>query len=159
MQRLLEAVSYLKTDEKETVTPDSEPSETDIPTISVTEKENSLSAGTQTDEEDLDDITPKVVSRDTAEAESKATEEAVTDDTADSESEGEGDAEDDTVAEDTTEPVPESYEVQPGESLLSISHKFYGKDETKQICKLNGLEDENMIYAGQTLFLPAADNQ
>ena len=45
------------------------------------------------------------------------------------------------------------YVVSKGESLLGISEKIYGKDYTKQLCKLNDLEDENKIYAGQKLLL------
>ena len=45
------------------------------------------------------------------------------------------------------------YVVEPGESLLGISQKLYGRDYTRQLCELNELEDENKIYAGQKLLL------
>ncbi|MCD8109228.1 MAG: LysM peptidoglycan-binding domain-containing protein [Clostridiales bacterium] len=47
------------------------------------------------------------------------------------------------------------YTVQSGDSLLSISQSVYNTTEkVEEICALNGIEDMNMIYAGQTLLLP-----
>ena len=47
------------------------------------------------------------------------------------------------------------YEVGPGETLYGICWKEYGDlTQLGEICRLNGLEDENRILAGQTLVLP-----
>lgn len=63
-----------------------------------------------------------------------------------------GAAEDAQTAE-TMAGEKDYYVVQQGESLLGISQKLYGKNYTKELCELNELEDENKIYAGQTLLL------
>ena len=49
----------------------------------------------------------------------------------------------------------EVYTVQKGDTLASISKKVYG-DTTRvaEICKINGLEDGNLILVGQKLLLP-----
>lgn len=57
------------------------------------------------------------------------------------------------VQETTALAEQDYYIVQKGESLLGISQKIYGKNYTRQLCELNGLEDENKIYAGQKLLL------
>lgn len=45
------------------------------------------------------------------------------------------------------------YEVQPGDSLFSVSRKFFlAKDE---LAKMNGLDSEARLQAGQTLRIPA----
>ncbi len=47
------------------------------------------------------------------------------------------------------------YEVGPGETLYGICWKEYGDlTQLGEICRLNGLEDENRILAGQVLVLP-----
>ncbi|MCC8081222.1 MAG: LysM peptidoglycan-binding domain-containing protein, partial [Lachnospiraceae bacterium] len=47
------------------------------------------------------------------------------------------------------------YTVQAGDSLLSISQSIYNTSEkVEEICALNGIEDMDMIYVGQTLLLP-----
>ena len=47
------------------------------------------------------------------------------------------------------------YEVGPGETLYGICWKEYGDlTQLGEICRLNGLEDENRILAGQALILP-----
>lgn len=50
---------------------------------------------------------------------------------------------------------PEQYEVQQGDTLLEISRRKYGTDQmVKEICAVNGLEDSDKIYVGQTIVLP-----
>lgn len=47
------------------------------------------------------------------------------------------------------------YEIQPGDTLLSISLKEYGTvEKVDEICEYNGLEDGNQIVAGDVLILP-----
>lgn len=47
------------------------------------------------------------------------------------------------------------YQVQEGETLYGICLKLYGSGSLlDEICRLNGLEDENKIMAGQNLILP-----
>ena len=48
-----------------------------------------------------------------------------------------------------------TYQIQPGETLYGICLKLYGNGgRLEEICRLNGLEDENKIMAGQNLILP-----
>ena len=50
---------------------------------------------------------------------------------------------------------PKSYVVKRGDSLLSISRKFYDTtDMVKQICSINGIEDPDYIQPGQNILLP-----
>jgi len=52
-------------------------------------------------------------------------------------------------------PIPESYTIQPGDSLLAISLYFFGDmGMVDAILELNGIDDPNMIVAGHTLLLP-----
>ena len=52
-------------------------------------------------------------------------------------------------------PIPESYTIQPGDSLLAISLYFFGDmGMVDAILELNGIDDPNMIVAGRTLLLP-----
>lgn len=51
--------------------------------------------------------------------------------------------------------VPEFYLVQKGDTLADISRKFYGSSEIiREICELNGIEDDDHIQAGEKLLLP-----
>lgn len=55
----------------------------------------------------------------------------------------------------TTQTSSETYVVQKGDTLESISREKYGDvSRVKKICELNGLEDGNLIYIGQKLLLP-----
>lgn len=50
---------------------------------------------------------------------------------------------------------PEHYRVQKGDTLLDISRLRYGTDEmVGRICEMNGLEDGDKIYVGETILLP-----
>lgn len=47
------------------------------------------------------------------------------------------------------------YTVQKGDSLSKISEKYYGTmSRVKDICSLNGITSEDVIYAGQKILLP-----
>lgn len=49
----------------------------------------------------------------------------------------------------------EAYIVQKGDTLVSICVKKYGNaSRINEICRLNGLEDGNLIFVGQKLLLP-----
>jgi len=50
--------------------------------------------------------------------------------------------------------IPETYTIQPGDSLSAISMYFYGEDRIDEILALNGLENADMIIAGRTILLP-----
>lgn len=52
--------------------------------------------------------------------------------------------------------LPESYQVQKGDSLIAISRRFYGTDEKViEICRLNNIKDPNQIRPGQNILLPS----
>ncbi len=58
-----------------------------------------------------------------------------------------------TIQEELSE--EEFYIVQKGDTLDSISKKTYGNTKyVETICKMNGLEDGNLIFIGQKLLLP-----
>ena len=49
----------------------------------------------------------------------------------------------------------ESYVIQPGDTLFQISMDRYGSTEAiNQICKLNGMSADEIIYPGQVIVLP-----
>ena len=51
--------------------------------------------------------------------------------------------------------IPETYTIQPGDSLLAISLYFFGTTAmVDAILELNGIEDPDMIVAGRTITLP-----
>ncbi|MFV0441162.1 MAG: LysM peptidoglycan-binding domain-containing protein [Lachnospirales bacterium] len=51
--------------------------------------------------------------------------------------------------------VPDTYIVESGDSLLSISSKFYGtKNKIVEIMDLNSIEDADKIYTGMVLDMP-----
>lgn len=53
------------------------------------------------------------------------------------------------------EETPLTYKIDVGDTLTSISMRFYGsKDKTTDIMKLNGIEDPNKIYYGMVIKLP-----
>jgi|GEM_PF-885619 len=58
-----------------------------------------------------------------------------------------------TVEGQTDEPI--RYEVRKGDTLMSISQKFYGsKDHYKLIVEYNDIDDPDMIQVGQILLIP-----
>lgn len=51
--------------------------------------------------------------------------------------------------------IENAYIVQKGDTLASISRAKYGdSSHVEEICKMNGLEDGNLIFIGQKLLLP-----
>lgn len=74
--------------------------------------------------------------------------------------EGEADAAETSEETETTEAsgesvVPETYIVQKGDTLLTISRRIYGRDDQiDAICSLNGIDDRDRILAGQKILLP-----
>ena len=50
--------------------------------------------------------------------------------------------------------IPETYTIQPGDSLSAISFYFYGFDRVEEILALNGLENADLIISGATILLP-----
>ncbi|MDR1913979.1 MAG: LysM peptidoglycan-binding domain-containing protein [Clostridiales bacterium] len=56
----------------------------------------------------------------------------------------------------STDPLPEKYTVRDGDTLNSISLRFYGnKDMVERIMEYNNITDPNLIVSGTTLNLPA----
>ena len=54
-----------------------------------------------------------------------------------------------------TEKAPKLYTVQKGDTLYGIARKLYGDQRRyKDIAKLNGIADPNLIYVGQVLKIP-----
>ncbi|MCL2387004.1 MAG: LysM peptidoglycan-binding domain-containing protein [Defluviitaleaceae bacterium] len=52
-------------------------------------------------------------------------------------------------------PIPESYTIQPGDSLLAISLRFFGDaNMIYEIMALNGFDNPDHIVAGRTIALP-----
>ncbi|MCL1863372.1 MAG: LysM peptidoglycan-binding domain-containing protein [Defluviitaleaceae bacterium] len=52
-------------------------------------------------------------------------------------------------------PIPETYTIQPGDSLLAISIYFFGDGNmVSEILTLNGIENPDHIIAGRTISLP-----
>ncbi|MGI6117934.1 MAG: LysM peptidoglycan-binding domain-containing protein [Bilifractor sp.] len=54
-----------------------------------------------------------------------------------------------------------SYEVQPGDSLWTIAEQYCDEDEygslgdyIDEVCEINHLTDDNLIYAGRNLCIP-----
>ncbi len=58
-------------------------------------------------------------------------------------------------AEETVGNVHESYVIRPGDTLYQISVARYGStDAIKEICRLNGITEQEIIYPGQVIVLP-----
>lgn len=57
--------------------------------------------------------------------------------------------------EETAGNVHESYVIRPGDTLYQISVARYGNtDAIKEICRLNGITEQEIIYPGQVIVLP-----
>lgn len=69
----------------------------------------------------------------------------------------EGQAQETTHPQEASPEIEEGevYTVQKGDTLATISKKIYGdSSHVEAICKMNGLEDGNLIFIGQKLLLP-----
>lgn len=64
----------------------------------------------------------------------------------------------DLISEETSETsgnTKESYVIRPGDTLYQISVARYGSTEAiEEICRLNGLSEQEIIYPGQIIVLP-----
>ncbi|MDD7641844.1 MAG: LysM domain-containing protein [bacterium] len=171
IHRLEEAVSYLQADQT-----DAEQEQQSVQTEEASVLQENEAAGNETATEESDpeyadeeddpllqtesELSGADLTGETAE-EGKTEEQAEEAETADEEEKEEQEPEKKEEDQPEEEPLQETaafaeqdyYIVEKGESLLGISQKIYGKDYTKQLCALNGLEDENKIYAGQKLLL------
>lgn len=69
--------------------------------------------------------------------------------------EGEEQAAQEEQAQEAFAAIPDSYIVQEGDTLLSISRKIYGNDRhIEEICQLNNIDDSDVIFAGEKILLP-----
>jgi nucleoid-associated protein YgaU len=51
--------------------------------------------------------------------------------------------------------IPETYTIQPGDSLIAISLRFFQNEYmVEEIMALNGIDDPDLIVAGRTIALP-----
>ena len=51
--------------------------------------------------------------------------------------------------------VHETYVIRPGDTIYQISIEKYGSmDKIQEICELNGISQEEIIYPGQIIILP-----
>jgi nucleoid-associated protein YgaU len=51
--------------------------------------------------------------------------------------------------------IPDTYTIQPGDSLIAISIRFYGDDTAvNEILAINGIDNADFIQAGKTIALP-----
>jgi nucleoid-associated protein YgaU len=52
--------------------------------------------------------------------------------------------------------IPDTYTIQPGDTLFAVSQMFYGDiSMVTRIMELNNIQDPNHIVIGQVLYLPA----
>ena len=123
----------------------------------IAEKENvetNAGVGKETENSGADAATA-----DSASTDIQTTENGVQDDRAAEQTTGEVTGE---MAENgETQPVSQAsagkeYVIQKGDTLTSISKKYYGTiTKVEEICRLNGISPEDIIYAGQTIMLPS----
>lgn len=78
-----------------------------------------------------------------------------TEQTEDNGSEQEVSGQNDSISEETAAGTKESYVIRPGDTLYQISVARYGStDAIEEICRLNGLSEQEIIYPGQIIVLP-----
>jgi LysM repeat protein len=163
-RQLLEAVSYLKADE----TGDVVETNKNIAIDNVSEQsdqiigqedlagnhdidtQESIATGAASEEEGEADDNSKSDDTEAVDDEAAADEAVADEEEAPQKEDEEAELK---IQETLAEPETDYYVVEPGESLLAISQKLYGRDCTKELCELNGLEDADKIYAGQKLFI------
>lgn len=60
-----------------------------------------------------------------------------------------------SASEETAAETKESYVIRPGDTLYQISVARYGStDAIEEICRLNGISEQEIIYPGQIIVLP-----
>lgn len=121
----------------------------------VSEHEDETQLDMETDVPDLQEVTPEE-----SQGEDAPTEESQVETTQPDDSESETTQPDDgqvqgTQSEEMVLTPPKTYVVQKGDTLESISRKNYGDvAHVEGICRLNNLNDGNLIFIGQKLLLP-----
>ena len=61
----------------------------------------------------------------------------------------------DSSAQASSDGIYETYVIKPGDTLYQISISHYGNmDAIPEICRLNNLEENQVIYPGQMIVLP-----
>ena len=61
----------------------------------------------------------------------------------------------DSSAQTSSDGIYETYVIKPGDTLYQISISHYGNmDAIPEICRLNNLEENQVIYPGQMIVLP-----
>lgn len=98
-------------------------------------------------------VTEETASEGAASEETVSEEATVTEGTAPEETDGQEEAQE--PQETSQEREPERYRVRAGDTLLNICRQRYGNDDmVAKVCELNGLEDGDIIYAGEMILLP-----
>ena len=60
----------------------------------------------------------------------------------------------DSSAQTSSDGIYETYVIKPGDTLYQISISHYGNMVIPEICRLNNLEENQVIYPGQMIVLP-----
>lgn len=121
------------------------------------QKEKSISSDDEGQAEDKQAKDKQTKDKQTKEEKNTSEKETKTDESDSSDSKTDADDTEPTSAltEAQTSLLQGYYIVKKGESLVGISKKIYGTAaKARKICELNGIEDMDMIYAGQKLELP-----
>ena len=121
------------------------------------QKEKSISSDDEGQAEDKQAKDKQTKDKQTKEEKNTSEKETKTDESDSSDSKKDADDTEPTSAltEAQTSLLQGYYIVKKGESLVGISKKIYGTAaKARKICELNGIEDMDMIYAGQKLELP-----
>ena len=121
----------------------------------VSEHEDETQLDMETDVPDLQEVTPEEPQGEDAPTEESQVETTQPDDSASETTQPDDGQVQGTQSEEMVLTPPKTYVVQKGDTLESISRKNYGDvAHVEGICRLNNLNDGNLIFIGQKLLLP-----